>query len=121
MTVSILAGIAIIPLQLSQLAEAYFQREQELLPEDLEAGGQVVEEAGADEHDLLEGRVIQGKHSEDLGARFGSGAVGSVAQEADLLTKACVACGALGHRRDAVFCYRCAGRLIPLQGGGATA
>lgn len=113
-TVSILAGIAIIPLQLSQLAEAYFQREQELLPEDLEAAGQVVEEAGSEERGLLEGRVFQGEQRVDLGTPFGKGAAGSAAQKAELLPVDCGACGAGGHRRDAVFCYRCAGRLISL-------
>ena len=141
--VSILAGIAIIPLQLSELGEAYFQREQELLPgecilpdgadgvegvEGVEGGWEAVG-GGGDEVGGLERRVFQGgqrwQQTEGPGASaslpFGSasGALGSVAQVSELTGAACGACGAVGHRRDAIFCYRCSSRIGPLQSGGA--
>ena len=115
-TVSILAGIAIIPFQLSQLAEAYFQREQELLPEDLVEACQMLEEEEARSKP-------PGENGGELGGQRLSGTVAgsSVAPGGRKTTTqggaevvaaaACGACGAVGHRRDAVFCYRCAGRL----------
>ena len=168
--VSILAGIAIIPFQLSKVGEAYFQRDQELLeaqecilPDGAEgaegAEGVVGADAWAPQPALdafLEGaewdeggkgggeggeggegelaararRGLQGEQSAGLdatgpfgdafGGREAFSSVSSVMQdqEAELTAAACGACGATGHRRDAVFCYRCSSRIIPVQGGG---
>ena len=88
MTVSILAGIAIIPLQLSELAEAYFQRERELLPDEC--------------------RISEAAGEGDLGVQS--------AQEAQLADTTCGACGAVGHRRDAAFCYHCGEAIQSVEG-----
>jgi len=134
-TGTILAGIAIIPLQVSELAKAYFTREQDtcLLQEDEDG-----EINCTFERDPA-GLWLSGLESTFLGGGIGigdssAGMSPSIREPAsDLESKmeeikrlvglleargadtsgdsACRACGATGHHCDATFCFRCAARL----------
>ena len=122
-TGTILAGIAIIPLQVSELAKAYFTREQDtcLLQEDEDGdmsctfqsepffgGGIDIGNSSAgmppSRHELasdLESQRVEIRRLLEL--------LEARAAEAD--ASSCRACGATSHRSDAAFCFRCAARL----------
>lgn len=126
-TGSILAGIAIIPLQVSQLAKAYFQREQDscVLPDgddltDMDELSCVFQPGGVPafdepaelnvkaQADLIAKQVLLQLEEEAAKLRTAREAEEEVEEEVDT---ACGNCGAVGHRADAKYCYRCSTRL----------
>ena len=126
-TGSILAGIAIIPLQVSQLAKAYFQREQDscVLPDgddltDMDELSCVFQPGGVPafdepaelnvkaQADLIAKQVLLQLEEEVAKLRTAREAEEEVEEEVDT---ACGNCGAVGHRADAKYCYRCSTRL----------
>lgn len=112
-TGSILAGIAIIPLQVSKLAQAYFQREQDtcVLPDgdvegayclfpEAEPAGTSAELTQA-QADMIAARVLTLMEEREAMRQ----------QQAEGIV--CGQCGATGHHSDATFCYRCSSQLSP--------
>jgi hypothetical protein len=130
-TGSILAGVAVIPLQVSKLAQAYFQREQDtcvpatdgdiegaycLFPEEAgDRAGQTTAELSTAQADAIAARVLtlieeREASRQQQGEEQTRGADANQAVD-DGRGAACKACGAVGHPPDAVFCFQCSARL----------
>ena len=125
-TGSILAGVAIIPLQVSKLAQAYFQREQDtcvvvegqgdideaycLFPGS-EPGSEPGTPADASSAELTKAQadVIAARVLLLLDEREAARQEEARVTETDGAT--CANCGATGHHREATFCYRCSDRI----------
>lgn len=107
--ISILAGATVIPLELSRLAQEVTEAAN------AEVGAAGGRQSGANRQ-LLERLEAQQGQLEKLSAKLEAG-VGLPISD-----RVCAACGSLGHRPDAAFCFRCAARLpaaAPMNGAVA--
>ena len=134
---TVLAGIAIIPVQIADLAKAYFTREEEekdtcafpdepdepkpAEPRDLFVKPDDVQQWGYFTPKVPEPieqppiAQLEAQRQTDLIGRLEASIVRLEARlaaaEGKVADLACGTCGATGHRADAAFCYRCSGPL----------
>ena len=137
---TVLAGIAIIPVQIADLAKAYFTREEEekdtcAFPDELdepkpaEPRGLFVKPDDVQQWGYFTPKVtkpteqppipvaqLEAQRQADLIGRLEASIVRLearlVAADGKVAGVACGTCGAAGHRADAAFCYRCSSPLV---------
>lgn len=119
---SILVGVALIPLELSRLAEAFMDSMAKTSSSDVKTQLQALEHKIDGQQAQLD--AIMAKLKGDTAPPNGGGPAAAMGETATantprplaaagpLPSARCTQCGTAGHRADAVFCYRCGGSLV---------